>query len=164
MTDYVGRLIDNKLRVVSPNPWSLQVFMQERDDARNLPCKCCATECDFQIYIVVVFCGMVAVRLLSVPGILDGTQIETLPDDSYLIVSGQVSCGPCGWFLDISVCGYCTETEQAASDAFTAFIPFSATPKADGTYCPSTDAAIDLICFSEQFGIPCVTSVSAEFA
>lgn len=162
MTDYVGRLVDNKLRVVSPNPWTLQVFMQERDDARNLPCKCCATDCDLELSISVSFCGMTVNATLPIPGIL-GFAEETLPDDSYLLVSATISCGPCGWFLDIGVCGYCTETQQAASDGFTAYIPFAGTPKADGTYCPEAEP-VTLQCFSEQFGIPCVTDASAVIA
>lgn len=162
MPDYVARSVANKIRVHAPDPYTFKVFMQERDDARNLPCKCCATECDTEVSISVSFCGMTVAATLPIPGIL-GLAQATLPDGSYLIVSAQISCTPCGWFLDMGVCAYCDATQQAASDGFTAAIPFAATPNANGTYCPQT-GAVTLTCFGEQFGIPCVTTPSVSIA
>lgn len=137
------------------------VRLGEQGDER--PCKCCALECDAELTIEVTFCGMTATRTVSIPGILDGNQIETLPDDSYLIVSGQISCGLCGWFVDIGVCAYCVSTNEFASDGFTALVPFAATAETGGGYCPEA-GPIDLVCFGDQFGIPCVTTATAEIA
>jgi len=162
MPDYVARTIANKVRMHKPDPWTLKVFMEERGDARKLPCKCCATSCPTQVSISVTFCGMTVTATVPLPGVLGFAQ-ETLPDDSYLIVSAQISCTPCGWFFDMGVCAYCAATQQAASDGFTAAIPFASTAKADGTYCPRT-GAVTLTCFGEQFGIPCVTTPSVSIA
>ncbi len=156
MSGLSGRSISGKIRVHEG-----RVFLSESTDAR--PCKCCAFECESELTIEVTFCGMTAVRTVPIPGILDGNQIETLPDGSYLIVSASISCGPCGWALDIGVCAYCEATQQAASDGFTALIPFAATAEATGGYCPES-GAVDLTCFGEQFGIPCVTTTTAEIA
>ena len=162
MSDYVGRSIANKIRVHTPDPWSLLVFLQERDDTRNLPCKCCADDCTEEVTISVSFCGMTVTETLPIPGILTQGQAN-LPDGSYLIVSAQISCGPCGWYLDIGVCAYCDATQQAASDGFTAYIPFAETPADGNTYCPEA-GPVTLTCFGEQFGIPCVTIPSASIA
>lgn len=156
MSGLVGRSISGKIRLHDG-----RVFLADDTDSR--PCKCCAFECATELTIEVTFCGMTAIRTVPIPGILDGNQIETLPDDSYLIVSGQISCTPCGWFVDIGICGFCESTQQAASDGFTGFIPFAATAEAGGGYCPET-GAVDLTCFGEQFGIPCVTTTTAEIA
>jgi len=162
MSDYVGRSISGKIRVHTPDPYTLQVFLQERGDTRNLPCKCCATDCDTEVSISVSFCGMTVTATVPIPGTLGFAQ-ENLPDGSYLIVSAQISCGPCGWFFDMGVCAYCDATQQAASDAFTASIPFAATPEANGTYCPET-GAVTLTCLGDQFGIPCVTNPTVSIA
>lgn len=154
MSGLAGRALNNRIRLHAG-----RVFLSEQTD--DTPCKCCAFECVSELSIEVSFCGMTAVRAVPIPGILDGNQIETLPDGSYLIVSAQIACGPCGWALDIGVCGYCESTQEAASDGFTALIPFAATAEAGGGYCPEP-GFVDLTCFGEQFGIPCVTNTTAE--
>lgn len=162
MSDYVGRSVSGKIRAHALNANTLQVFVQERNDTRNLPCKCCATECDTEVSISVSFCGMTVTATVPIPGILDSAQ-ATLPDGSYLIVSAQIACTSCGWFLDMGVCAYCDATQEAASDAFTASIPFAGTANADGTYCPQT-GSVTLTCFGDQFGIPCVTTPTVSIA
>lgn len=161
MPDYVGRSIDGKIRVHAPD-FTLYVFVRERGDQDDLPCKCCSTDCSTELSISVSFCGMTVTETLTIPGFL-GQGIATLPDGSYLILSAQIDCGPCGWSVLIGVCAYCEATQQAASDGFTAFLPFADNPEADGRYCPDT-GAVDLVCFGEQFGIPCVTNPTASIA
>lgn len=151
-----ARLIDNKIRMHDG-----KVFLSEQSD--DTPCKCCALECAAELTIEVAFCGMTAIRTIPIPGVLNDNQIETLPDDSYLVVSAEIFCTACGWELLIGVCGYCASTEQYASDSFTALIPFSGTPEDGGGYCPET-GNVDLTCFGAQFGIPCVTTTTAEIA
>lgn len=127
-------------------------------------CRCCATECEAEITVTVSWCGMTAVRTFEIPGVLGGwDQVEMLPDESYLIVSAQIACTPCGWELLIGVCAYCVATGQAASDAFTASIPFADAEEPGGGYCPRA-GAVDLKCFGLQFGIPCVVTASASIA
>lgn len=154
MTPLVARSIDGKIRMHDGD-----VFFSEEDD--DTPCKCCALECEEEVTITVTFCGMTAERTLPIPGILDGNQFESLPDGSYLIVSAQISCGPCGWDLSIGVCAFCVATDQAASDGFTGVIPFADNPAPGGGYCPKS-GAVDLTCFGDQFGIPCVTNPTAS--
>ena len=162
MPDYVGRSINSKIRVHVPDPYTLLVFVRERGDQDDLPCKCCSPDCSTDLSISVSFCGMTVNATVPIPGVLNQAQAN-LPDGSYLIVSAQIDCGPCGWSVLIGVCAYCDATQQAASDGFTAFIPFAATPEADGRYCPET-GAVDLVCFGDQFGIPCVTTPTASIA
>lgn len=155
MSALAGRSINNKIRLHNS-----RVFLSESNDSR--PCKCCSFDCSTDLSISVSFCGMTVTATVPIPGNLDSAQAN-LPDGSYLIVSGSISCGPCGWALDIGVCGYCESTQEAASDGFTALIPFAATAEATGGYCPES-GAVDLTCFGEQFGIPCVTTTTAEIA
>lgn len=162
MPDYVGRKVDGGIRVHAVSPFDLRVFFRERGDADDLPCKCCAADCESQLTINVTFCGMTVEETLPIPGILN-QGIDTLPDDSFLIVSASISCGPCGWYLDIGVCAYCVATNQFASDGFTGYVPFAATPEAGGGYCPEA-GAVDLTCFGDQFGIPCITTATATIA
>lgn len=162
MPDYVGRAITDKIRVHLPDPFTLLVFFRERGDEDDLPCKCCSFDCDEDLTVSVSFCGMTVTETLPIPGILNQGQAN-LPDGSYLIVSAMISCGPCGWYVDIGICAYCDATGQAASDAFTGFVPFADTAEPDGKYCP-TAGAVDLTCFGAQFGIPCVTNTTASIA
>jgi hypothetical protein len=162
MPDYVGRAINGKIRIHAPDPWTLFVFMRERYDQDDLPCKCCSFECGNDLLISLSFCGMTLNATVPIPGILNQAQAN-LPDGSYLILSAQIDCGPCGWSVLIGVCAYCEATQQAASDSFTASIPFGENPEGNGRYCPET-GAVDLVCFGEQFGIPCVTTPTASIA
>lgn len=150
-------IVDDKIPVTTVFT-GFQNELQVRESYRA--CYCCAESCEAELTIEVTFCGMTAIRTVPIPGILDGNQIETLPDDSYLIVSAQIACTPCGWELSIGVCAYCVATGQAASDAFTATIPFGGGSPSGG-YCP-LNGVIELECFGEQFGIPCVTTATAE--
>lgn len=125
-------------------------------------CKCCALACESEMTVSVSFCGMTVTETLPIPGIL-GQGIANLPDGSYLILSAQISCTPCGWDVLIGVCAYCEATGQAASDGFTALVPFAAVAEAAGGYCPET-GAVALECFGLQFGIPCVTAPTASIA
>lgn len=127
-------------------------------------CRCCAIECQTQLTVTVQFCGMTAVRTLPIPGVLGGfDQVEALPDGSFLIVSVQIGCTPCGWSLLIGVCAFCVATNQFASDAFTGKISFADTEEPGGGYCP-WPGPVALTCFGTQFGIPCVVTASASIA
>lgn len=162
MPDYVGRAITDKIRVHLPDPFTLLVFLRERGDEEDLPCKCCSFDCDEELTVSVSFCGMTVTETLTIPGILNQVQVN-LPDGSYLIVSAMISCVPCGWYVGIGICAYCDATGQAASDAFTGFVPFADTAEPDGKYCP-TAGAVDLTCFGDQFGLPCLTNTTASIA
>lgn len=155
MSDIAGRSIDGKIRLHDG-----LVFFSGETDGR--PCKCCAFECEAELDIQVTFCGMTLNATVQIPGVLSFAQVD-LPDGSYIILSAQITCGPCGWAVDIGVCAYCDATQQAASDGFVASIPFADSPEANGSYCPET-GAIDLTCFGDQFGIPCVTTTTASIA
>lgn len=155
MSALVGRSIGGKIRLHEG-----QVFLAEHDDDR--PCKCCAFECEADLTISVSFCGMTINATLEIPGVLDFGE-ATLPDGSYIILSAQIGCTPCGWELNLGICAYCESTQEAGSDAFTASVPFAASAEAGGGYCPET-GAVTLTCFSEQFGIPCVTTTTASIA
>ena len=155
MSDLTGRAINGKIRLHDG-----LVFLSEQTDDR--PCKCCALECEAELDIEVTFCGMTLNATVQIPGILTFAQVD-LPDGSYIILSAQISCGVCGWELNIGVCAYCESTQQAASDAFIASVPFADTAEATGGYCPET-GAVDLTCFGDQFGIPCVTTTTASIA
>lgn len=132
------------------------------DPADDRACKCCALSCSSELTVSVSFCGMTVTETLPIPGILN-QGIVVLPDESYLIVSAQISCTPCGWDVLVGVCAYCVATGQAASDAFTALIPFAAAAEPAGGYCPEA-GAVALECFGLQFGIPCVTTATATIA
>lgn len=140
------------------------VWLSERGD--NRPCKCCAFECDDEVTITITFCGYTETFSIPIPGFgginldLDGGG----PGESYLIADAEISCGPCGWFLSISICAFCEETNVFASDGFTALIPFADEEETLGAgYCPES-GAVDLECFGDQFGIPCVTVTTASIA
>lgn len=152
-------IVDDKIPVLVVFT-GFQNELQVRESDRA--CYCCASECESELTVSVSFCGMTVAETLQIPGTL-GQGIATLPDGSYLILSADISCTPCGWSVLIGVCAYCDATQEAASDSFTAFIPFAATPEADGRYCPEA-GAVDLVCFGEQFGIPCVTTPTASIA
>lgn len=164
ITHLVGRTIGEQVRGVVPSPGVLKIFLAERDVNDDLPCKCCAQECETELTIEVSFCGMTVTETLAIPGILNQGQAN-LPDGSYLIVSASISCGPCGWFVDIGVCAYCDATQEAASDAFTGTIPFDDTPSPpnSNTYCPEP-GPVNLTCFGDQFGLPCLTNPTADIA
>lgn len=153
-----ARLVDNKIRLHDG-----KVFLSEEAD--DTPCKCCASECPTEVTVEVTFCGFTATLQVPIPGSasfnqdLDGAG----PGESYMLVEVQIQCGPCGWPLVIAVCAFCEETNQFASDVFTALIPFAAAEEPAGGYCPES-GAVDLTCFGEQFGIPCVTTTTAEIA
>lgn len=134
-------------------------FVRLNDQSDERGCKCCAASCESSLTVSVTFCGMTVTETIAIPGIL-GQGTASLPDGSYLVLSAQMSCSPCGWDLLIGVCAYCEATGQAASDGFTALIPFAAAEEAAGGYCPQT-GAVALECFGLEFGIPCVTNPTA---
>lgn len=147
-----ARLIDGKVVL-------LNGLVRVGSEGDTRPCKCCAGVCDADLSIEITFCGMTLNATVAIPGVLPFAQVD-LPDGSYIIASGTISCGPCGWAVDIGVCAYCEATQQAASDGFVASIPFADNPEDGGGYCPQT-GGIDLTCFGDQFGIPCVTTTTA---
>ena len=122
-------------------------------------CKCCATSCAAELELSVSFCGMTVEETIPIPGILGQGQAN-LPDGSFLILSADILCTPCGWTLGIGVCACCDATGEAASDSFTALIPFAAAEEPAGGYCPEP-GPVALECFGLQFGIPCVTTPTA---
>lgn len=154
--------IDEKLRVTSPEPGTLFVFLRRDGDADDIPCKCCSDSCENEMTVSVTWCGMTVTETLPIPGVLNQAQAN-LPDGSYLIVSASISCGPCGWAVSVGVCAYCEATEEAASDGFDAFVPFADQPDAGRSYCPQS-GAVDLQCFGDQFGIPCVTNPTVSIS
>lgn len=166
MPDYVGRAITDKIRVHLPDPFTLLVFLRERGDEDDLPCKCCSFDCDEELTVSVSFCGMTVTETIPIPGMImfPGGQAN-LPDGSYLIVGAMISCGPCGWYVDIGICAYCDATGQTASDAFTGFVPFAdqPTPPNSNTFCPEP-GQVTLTCFGDQFGLPCLTNPTASIA
>lgn len=156
MSELTGRAINGKIRLHDG-----LVFLSEETDGR--PCKCCAFECESEVSVSVEWCGMSVAFSLPIPGSSGFVEDPTPPPDSYLIVDAQISCTPCGWSLVIGVCAYCDETGQFASDSFTALIPFASAEEPAGGYCPEA-GAVDLVCFGDQFGIPCVTTTTASIA
>jgi hypothetical protein len=160
MSDYIGRLINDKIRVYAPDPWTLQVFLQERADQRNLPCNCCATDCG-TLTVTVEWCGMTVTHVVPIPGSAGNFSIPdaSLPDGSYMYVSVQISCTPCGWHVGVGMCAQCVSTNQFTGETWEALVPFSDTPEASGVYCPEL-GTVDLTCFGDQFGIPCVTTAT----
>lgn len=133
------------------------------EDGDERPCKCCAAECESEVTVTVEWCGMSVTLTVPIPGSSGFVEDPDPPPDSSLQADALISCTGCGWELVISVCAYCAATTQFASDAFTAFIPFANSEEAGGGYCPEP-GAVELTCFGEQFGIPCITTVSATIA
>ena len=158
MSDLTGRSINGKIRLHNG-----LVFLSETTDDR--PCKCCAFECAAEVTVEVTFCGHTQDLQVTIPGSsfinvdLDGEG----PSESYINLSASISCSACGWYLEIGVCAFCEATNTYASDSFFAFIPFADTAEATGGYCPEP-GVVDLTCFGDQFGIPCITTATAEIA
>ena len=136
------------------------VHLREQGDPTA--CKCCASECESEVTISVSFCGMTINATLEIADVPYFRE-ATLPDNSYIFLWAEISCTPCGWKLNLLICAYCVSTQEAGSDAFTASVPFATSAEAGGGYCPET-GAIDLTCFGDQFGIPCVTTTTASIA
>lgn len=130
-------------------------FKEEGDDTI---CKCCADECEVEMDFSVSFCGMTASGTCPIPGFAGAN--DALQDGSFIIAFADVICGPCGWFVSISICAFCVATNQFASEAFTAEVPFAANAEPGGGYCPES-GQVNLICFGDQFGIPCITNTTA---
>lgn len=164
--DYVGRSIGDKIRVYLPDPLTLLVFVRERGDEDDLPCKCCAEECNEEMTVSLTFCGMTVTETIPIPGMImfPGGQAN-LPDGSFIILSASISCGPCGWFVDVGVCAYCDATGEFASDFFNGFVPFNDTsfPANSNTFCPES-GQVTLECLGAEFGIPCVTNPTVSIA
>lgn len=158
MSNETGRLLNNAIRIVND---PMRVFLSAAED--DTPCKCCASECDEEVSISVSFCGMSVAINLQIPGSSGFVEDPNPPPDSYLIVEASISCTNCGWLLTITVCAFCQATSVFASDGFYAWIPFASEPKSGCCYCPAT-GSIELCCFGEQFGIPCVTTPTASIA
>lgn len=148
--------IDQKIRVISPEPGALAVFLRRESDTDDIPCKCCSDSCASEMTITVTFCGMTVTETLPIPGILNQGLVN-LPDGSYLIVSAAIGCVACGWAVSVGVCAYCDATGEAASDGFDALVPFADQPQDGRFYCPES-GAVDLKCFGAQFGVPCKTN------
>lgn len=149
------RLINNAVRIVN-NP--TRVFLST--SSGEAPCKCCASECDEEVSISVNFCEMAVDFNLPIPGFSGFVEDPDPPPDSYLIVNAEIDCTDCGWLLLISICAFCDDTNVFASDGFYAQIPFAGTPESGCCYCPEL-GSVNLCCFGEQFGIPCVTTTTA---
>jgi hypothetical protein len=162
MTTLGARLLSgNRIRAVQDGGTVVIVLSEEAD---STPCKCCAPDCETTVAVAVSFCGMSINLTVPIPGSASGNTAKPEPDQSFLNVDASIACGTCGWLLTITVCGYCEETNIFASDGFYATIPFSDTAEPGSNeccYCP-TVGAVDLCCFGEQFGIPCVTTATAE--
>lgn len=158
MSDLTGRSISGKIRMHDGS-----VFLSEQTDHR--PCKCCASECEAELTVEVTFCNFTATLTVPIPGTGNFNQDLDLdgPGTSYIELSVEIVCTACGWELIIGICAFCEETNVFASDGFTAFIPFAMTQEPGGGYCPEA-GAIDLTCFGDQFGIPCVTNTTASIA
>jgi hypothetical protein len=159
MSDETGRLLNNAIRIINDNP--VRVFLAAEDD--DTPCKCCASECSGEVSIEVTFCGMTVSLSLPIPGASGFVEEADSVPQSYLIVEASISCTGCEWLLVISVCAYCDETNQFASDGFYACIPFAEEPESGCCFCPQS-GPVTLECFGEQFGIPCVTTATASIA
>lgn len=143
----------------------VEVTETEPGDYENvLECTDECADCDEEVTVAVEWCDMAVSFSIPVPGASGFVEALNPPPESYMIVDATISCTNCGWALMISVCAYCAETNQFASDGFTAVIPFvdvEAPPQ--GNYCPQS-GAVTLECFGEQFGIPCKTSATASVA
>lgn len=160
MTELLARLIDDRVAFYYPDQATPLVRLAPSSDDRA--CKCCAFECEVEVTISISFCGMSVNVTMPIPGFLNSllSTVE-LPDGSFIVPSASIYCTPCGWTLDIGICAYCVETDQFASEGFTASIPFAATEETLGAgHCPES-GAVELECFGEQFGIPCITTTSA---
>lgn len=159
MTDLGARLLSgNRIRAVDDNGTILIALSREDDP---WPCKCCAPDCETNVAVEVEFCGMSVSLTVPIPGVASAAPL--LPE-GYLIVDAAIGCGTCGWVLTISVCAYCEETGIFASDGFYSAIPFKETAEPGSNeccYCPAL-GPVDLCCFGEQFGLPCVTDATAE--
>jgi hypothetical protein len=121
-------------------------------------------ECEQEVQIAVSWCGMAVAFSIQVPGSSGFVSDPDPPENSFLIADASIACINCGWALAVSVCAYCAETNQFASDGFSAIIPFvDVEEPPSGNYCPKS-GAVDLDCFGDQFGIPCRTTVTATVA
>ena len=139
-----------------------KVFLLERGDSRG--CKCCAFECDAEVTVSVTFCNHTTTITIPIPGFNSVQDIFGANSESFINIDASISCTACGWLLSILVCAYCEETFEIASDGFDALIPFAASEETLGAgYCPES-GEVDLICFGEQFGNPCVTITTATIA
>lgn len=158
MFDPIARAVQDKIRVHFPDPFTLLVFLQEREDLQDPPCKCCAFECGEELTVSLTFCGMTVTETIPIPGQIEfpGGQ-AVLPDGSFIILGASIVCDVCHWVVNVSVCAYCDATQEFASDSFEAFVPFAASPYEFNRYCPQT-GVVELECFGDQFGIPCVTA------
>jgi hypothetical protein len=125
------------------------------------PCETvfCPDDCDSQVLVEVEFCNLTATLQVPIPGSAS-LNYQDPDSDSYIIIDASMVCGCDDWLLTVSVCAYCEDTNEFASDGFTATIRFSGNEEPDGGYCPE-DGPITLECFGEQFGIPCKTTVTA---
>lgn len=140
------------------------VWLSERGDTRA--CKCCAFECDGEVTISVTFCNYTATLQMPIPGFANFNDDldQEGPGVSYMIIDASIACGPCGWYLTITICAYCEETDLFVSEGFTALIPFAEDEEVFGNgHCPE-DGEVVLECFGDQFGIPCVTVTTATIA
>lgn len=164
MIDPVVRTVESKVRLHFPDINTVLVFMQDRLDPRDPPCKCCAFECGEELTVSLTFCGMTVTATIPIPGQIEFPDGQVnLPDGSFIILGASIVCDVCHWVVNVSVCAFCDATQQFASDAFEAFVPFADTPFEFNRYCPKT-GVVDLECFGDQFGIPCVTNPTASIA
>lgn len=140
------------------------VHLREQGDPTA--CKCCASECEAEVTVEVTFCGYTVTLQVPIPGsaFVNQDLDESGPGESYINVEAVITCGPCGWNLQVSVCAYCEDTGVYASDGFTAVIPFAGSEETPGGgHCPES-GEVELECFGLQFGIPCVTTTTATIA
>lgn len=138
------------------------VWLSERGDTRA--CKCCAFECEGEVTVSVTFCSHTTTLTIPIPGSNSVQDIFGTNSESFINIDASISCTACGWLLSILVCAYCEDTFEIASDGFDAVIPFAESEETPGGgYCPES-GEVELICFGEQFGNPCVTVTTATIA
>jgi hypothetical protein len=142
-----------------------QLRVRMADISDPSACACCAEECSSTLSVVVEFCDMIVEKEIAIPGQftdISEPQAE-LEDGSYMYVTIEIACTPCGWTLGIGICAFCVATNQSTGESWTALIPFADEEEAGGGSCPQP-GAVDLECFGLQFGIPCITTASATIS
>jgi hypothetical protein len=129
--------------------------------------KCVCPQCDnLTVSVSLDYCGLTASLVIPIPGAdsdrappLPGPNDPFDPDEDFIFLDGDIICGElgpggqCGWLLSLLVCYKCGNDQNG--EGFTAFIAQGE----DG--CPEL-GPIDLVCFGDQFNIPCLTAPVAS--
>lgn len=128
------------------------------------PCETvfCPEACESHVTVEVTFCNYTATLQVPIPGSasLNIDLDDDGPSSSYMIIDALIVCGCDDWLLTVSVCAYCEDTNEFASDGFSGTIQFSGNEEPNGGYCPE-NGPVTLECFGDQFGIPCISTVTA---